>query len=137
MKLKSTVIAKFKQIEKKLELKEQEKSFELTLKSARLSKHADLVVKYYDVEYGTDEYYEMDTEIQDIIDQMAEGKESKKKKSEQKFDKMKFKVDPNILVALISTVGGIYATKAMINASKDDYVDDSSLKIFNLFGKRH
>ena len=77
-------------------------------------------------EYGSEEYNTLLSALSKALPKPQEKKG---------FMERLPKVDTAIKTTLITTIGGVIATKLMIDASREDFVDDKPMKIFTMFKK--
>lgn len=110
----------------KMELKAKKKKVHMELELTSLDKEQELIDKMRNAEYGTDEYYTLLSAL---------SKALPKPQVKKGFMERLPKVDTAIKTTLITTIGGVIATKLMIDASREDFVDDKPMKIFTMFKK--
>ncbi|AHV83230.1 hypothetical protein P162_0033 [Lactococcus phage P162] len=110
----------------KMELKAKKKKVHMELESTSLDKQQELIDKMRNAEYGSEEYNTLLSAL---------SKALPKPQIKKGFKERLPKVDTAITTAIITTLGGVIATKLMIDASREDFVDDKPMKIFTMFKK--
>lgn len=110
----------------KMELKAKKKKVHMELESTSLDKQQELIDKMQNAEYGSEEYNTLLSALSKALPKPQEKKG---------FMERLPKVDTAIKTTLITTIGGVIATKLMIDASREDFVDDKPMKIFTMFKK--